>query len=210
MIFTEQTVEAVMNPRARNEVYATIEVAARTCYRSFDKIEEGSAERLIESCIRRGHHSILEHISVTLFIVTSRGIMAELTRHRHNSFSIESTRYCNYRGGVEYVLSSKAKHMTIPQYKMYTKSLEAAEKAYLGLVNNGVSPQIARDVLPLALATRIITTANLRQWRTVIELRSDKAAHPDMVNLSNDILKILYKLYPIIFDDLAEKFLKSK
>ena len=69
-----------------------IERAARTCYKSEGRIEEGSAEKLIRSCIKRGHESVIEHSSVTLRFVCDRGVSHEIVRHRIASYSQESTR----------------------------------------------------------------------------------------------------------------------
>ena len=74
-----------------------VERACRTCYRSEDKIEEGSAERLIRSCIKRGHHSILEHGNVTFRIVCDRGVSHEIVRHRMKSLLVQNGYYCKKR-----------------------------------------------------------------------------------------------------------------
>ncbi len=80
-----------------------IERAARTCYKSQGKIEEGSAEKLIRSCIKRGHESVIEHASVTLRFICDRGVSHEIVRHRIASYSQESTRYVNYKDGIEFI-----------------------------------------------------------------------------------------------------------
>lgn len=67
---------------------STIEAAARTCYKSEDKIKDGSAEKLIRGCIKRGHESVLEHCSITVRIVCDRGVSHELVRHRLASYCI--------------------------------------------------------------------------------------------------------------------------
>lgn len=73
-----------------------LEQAARTCYKSEDKVGPDSARNLLKRIIRMGHNSVLEHISVTVRIVCDRGVSHELVRHRLCSFSQESTRYANY------------------------------------------------------------------------------------------------------------------
>jgi len=70
-----------------------VEYAGRNCYRSHDKITDDSYVRFNHSLIQRGHHSPLEFAHVTLEIVTSRDVMAEITRHRMASFAIQSQRY---------------------------------------------------------------------------------------------------------------------
>ena len=76
-----------------SKVIDFLEDCARVCYQSEQKGERGS---LIRNLILNKHGSVLEHFSVTVHITTSRSVLAELTRHRLASFSIESTRYCNY------------------------------------------------------------------------------------------------------------------
>ena len=78
------------------EIMKRIERACRTCYRSEGKITEESYKTLLKNCITRGHESVLEHEKVTVRMVCDVGVYKDLTRHRVASFSIESTRYCNY------------------------------------------------------------------------------------------------------------------
>ena len=73
-----------------------IECCGRVCYKSEDKITSDSAEKFVRSIIKRGHESVLEHVSFTVRFIVDRGVSHELVRHRIASFSQESTRYCNY------------------------------------------------------------------------------------------------------------------
>ena len=75
-----------------------IERAARTCYKSEDKIlDQGeSAKKLIKSLIDKGHEAMLEHSILSVKFICDRGVSHELVRHRMASFAQESTRYCNY------------------------------------------------------------------------------------------------------------------
>ena len=73
-----------------------IEKIARVCYKSEDKITEGSAERMVRNLIKRGHEAMLEHFSFSVCFTVDRGISHEIVRHRMASFAQESTRYCNY------------------------------------------------------------------------------------------------------------------
>ena len=72
-----------------------IEKAARTCYRSEKLIKKGSAEKIFNTVIKqKGHESCAEHGSITMYLTIDRAVLAQLTRHRHFSFSVESQRYC--------------------------------------------------------------------------------------------------------------------
>ena len=77
-------------------IMKNIEKACRTCYRSENLITEESYKNLIKNCLNRGHESILEHEKITIRMCCDIGVYKDLTRHRFGSFSIESTRYCNY------------------------------------------------------------------------------------------------------------------
>ena len=72
-----------------------IESCGRTCYKSEDKITEESAYKFVTGIIRSGHHSVIEHVNITVRFVCDRGISHEIVRHRHGSYCQESTRYCN-------------------------------------------------------------------------------------------------------------------
>jgi thymidylate synthase (FAD) len=74
----------------------SIEKYGRICYKSEDKITEESSRKFIESIIKNGHHSVLEHEKITVKIICDRGVTHEIVRHRIASYSQESTRYCNY------------------------------------------------------------------------------------------------------------------
>ena len=78
------------------KILKNIERACRTCYRSENLITEDSYKKLLKNCINRGHESILEHEKITVRMICDIGVYKDLTRHRFASFSIESTRYCNY------------------------------------------------------------------------------------------------------------------
>ena len=78
------------------KIMKNIERACRTCYRSEGLITEDSYKKLLKNCINRGHESVLEHEKITIRMICDIGVYKDLTRHRFGSFSIESTRYCNY------------------------------------------------------------------------------------------------------------------
>ena len=78
-----------------------IEIAGRTCYKSEDKISPDgeSAKRFVKMIIDNGHEAMLEHSSLSVRFICSRGVSHEIVRHRLFSFAQESTRYCNYSKG---------------------------------------------------------------------------------------------------------------
>ena len=83
--------------------------------------------------------------------------------------------------------------------------MEAAEQYYFQMLELGAKPEEARSILPNSLKTEIVMTMNLREWRHFIRLRSANAAHPQMRQVSDLILKKFSEEYPLFFRDLAEK-----
>lgn len=193
------------------KILKNLEKCARTCYKSEDKITDTSAERLIRGIIKSGHESVIEHESIRVRFVVDRGVTHEMVRHRICSFSQESTRYCNYGGGVEFIIPC---WMDIKpgEYKTHT-TLEPAESiwftcclnlesSYQELLRIGWTPQQARSVLPNSLKTEIVVTANLREWRKIFQLRTSKRAHPQIREVMVPLLKELQEKIPVIFEDI--------
>lgn len=173
-----------------------IERCGRVCYQSQPK--EDSAENFVRMLIKRGHESVLEHESLTFRIVTSRGIMSELTRHRIASFSVESTRYVKYD---ELTVIKPVGLTPVGEY-LWKSETEFIEKSYRLLIRNGERPEVARDVLPQCTKSELYMTANLREWRHILKLRLSKAAHPAMRELAGMIYDIIKEKVPVIVEDI--------
>ena len=176
-----------------------IERIGRVCYKSEHRITSSSAAPFVRNIIARGHESVLEHISITVRFVTDRAIANELVRHRIAAYSQESTRYCNYKDKIEFIYP---KNVSDGQLQLIMQACAYAESTYQALIANGATPEIARDVLPLCTKTELIATYNLREWRHILRLRTDKAAHPKMRELMQTLLQFFQGLVPIIFDDI--------
>ena len=185
-----------------------IEQAARTCYKSEDKITQGgeSAKALIKQLIKSGHEAMLEHSSLSVKFVVDRGVSHEIVRHRLFSFAQESTRYCNYSKGkfgneitfIEPCFWDEDSNF----YLMWKLCCMEAEKDYIRFIEDGATPQEARAVLPNSVKTELIVTGNYREWRHFFKLRTDKAAHPQMREVAIPLLKELRRRIPIVFDDI--------
>ena len=188
------------------EVLKKIERVARTCYKSEDYIKEGSAERLVKSLINRGHEAMLEHYSFSIKFICDRGVSHELVRHRMASFAQESTRYCNYskdKFGNELTFIKPCFFEKGEQkYNIWEISMERAEKTYFNLLSVGCTPEQARSVLPNSIKTEVVMTANLREWRHFLKLRTAQAAHLQMRELTIPLLKELKEKIPVMFDDI--------
>ena len=188
------------------EILKHIEKAGRTCYKSEDRITEESAENFVRKLIERGHESVLEHESITVRFVCDRGISHEIVRHRLASYSQESTRYCNYGNdrfgsGLTVIKPYFLKEKT-GAYTSWITAMFVAEKEYFAMLNWGCTPQEARSVLPNSIKTEIVMTANLREWRHFLKLRTAKAAHPQMRELTVPLLHELQERIPVVFDDI--------
>ena len=188
------------------EVLKKIERVARTCYKSEDYIKEGSAERLVKSLIDRGHEAMLEHYSFSIKFICDRGVSHEIVRHRVASFAQESTRYCNYSkdkfGNELTFIRPCFWEENTHEYFSWCESMGNAEKGYFELLKLEATPEQARSVLPNSIKTEVVMTANLREWRHFLKLRTAQAAHPQMRELTIPLLKELKEKIPVIFDDI--------
>lgn len=183
-----------------------IEYCGRTCYKSEDKISAGTGADFVRSIIKRGHESVLEHVSFTVKFIVDRGVSHELVRHRIASFSQESTRYCNYSqdkfDGEIAVIKPLYLAEDTAGYDFWKDSCAVAESTYFDMLEFGCSPQEARSVLPNRLKTEVVMTANLREWRHFLRLRTSPAAHPQMREVTAPLLAELKQLIPVVFDDI--------
>lgn len=192
------------------KVLQKIEAAARTCYKSEGKIQEGSAAKMVASLIKSGHEAMLEHASVTVKFVVDRGISHELVRHRLASFAQESTRYCNYSkddfgSEITFIIPEYLEYKS-EGWNIWKESMKQAEDAYFKMLDFGLSPQQARAVLPNSLKTEVVMTANLREWRHFFKLRAlgtTGKPHPQMLEVAVPLLEGMKNLIPVVFDDLV-------
>lgn len=199
----------IITPLNGQVILERIEQVARTCYKSEEKIKEGSAEKMVAALIKRGHEAMLEHCSFTVKFIVDRGISHELVRHRLASFAQESTRYCNYGkegfGGEITVIKPMLLEEHSAGFGTWEIACRQAEKAYFDLLDWGCTPQEARCVLPNNLKTEVCMTANIREWRHFFKLRAADAtgaAHPQMKEVTIPLLKEIQQLVPVLFDDI--------
>ncbi len=204
----------IISMNSYEDILKKIEMIGRVCYKSESRITDDSAERFISSILKRGHESVIEHESITVRFTCDRGVTHEIVRHRVASYSQESTRYCNYSqdkfnneitvidiaSGFKYNLEDENDRR---KYEIWQKAMEKSEEYYFEMLNAGATPQEARSILPNSLKTEIVMTMNLREWRHFMKLRTDKAAHPQMREVANILLKIFKEKLPIFFADIA-------
>jgi len=198
--------------RTGKTILRQIELAARTCYKSENKITDESAEELVKLLIKKGHHAMLEFgPSITIKFICNRGFSHELVRHRiasvdPNSYAQESTRFCNYsqdKFGEEItVIRPIYFQKNTEPYDLWYEAMITAERCYLGLINLGMLPEQARGVLPIDLKTEINIKANIREWRHILNLRTSNVAHPQMRQLMRPLCQEFKKKIPVLFDDI--------
>ena len=187
-----------------------IERAGRVCYKSEDRICEGSAEKMIGSLMEKHHESVIEHGAITVRFICDRGVSHELVRHRLASFSQESTRYCNYgadKHGNEVTfidLRGGFPDMSVRSGNIWLDAMLDAERKYLDMLAAGLSAQEARSVLPNSLKTEVVMTANPREWRHVFKMRASKAAHPQMREIMIPLLHEFQARWPSLYNDIKE------
>lgn len=182
---------------------------ARTCYQSFDNASDDNDLKLVKALIKNGHHSVLEHITITMRLTTSRMVTHELVRHRLASYSERSTRYCDSKDlhivapiWVQNKIKEVAQSETVynitsindamndwlhhglriddDALRCYFTSCERVEHEYNNLMQYGCTKENASSVLPNDTATEIVLTANLREWRHIFKMRLAKNARPEM------------------------------
>ena len=198
------------------QIMKNLEKACRTCYRSEGLITEDSYSKLLKNCINRGHESILEHEKITIRMYVDIGVYKDLTRHRHASFSIESTRYCNY-GKDKFDNEIKfIKPCNIDEdselYSNWIRAMSFIEKEYIAMSKNGATPDQMRMILPHSTAAEVTMTANIREWKHILGLRCAKMTHPAIRQVLIPLLLKFKEEMPEIFEEIPydEDFPKSK
>jgi thymidylate synthase, flavin-dependent len=196
----------ILDELNNDQILKKIESCGRVCYKSEHLTAAGSAEKFVRSIISRGHESVIEHVAFSVRFICDRGVSHEVVRHRLASYSQESTRYCNYCkeefGREITVIEPVYLEVGSRAYDFWHQACLFAEESYFKLLDAGCEPQEARAVLPNSQKTELIMSANLREWRHFLRLRTAKAAHPQVRELTIALLENLSRLVPAVFSDL--------
>lgn len=190
-----------------------IEKAGRTAYLSFGKMKKGSEKQFIMMLIKRGHFSIFEHVYASFRIKgASRAFTHQLVRHRLCSFTQQSQRYVN-EWHFKYIEPQAIKNNKKAHF-IFVNFIKKAKDVYGKLQKFGIENEDARFVLPNAVASEIVVTANLREWRHIIELRGSPEAQWEIRRVVLNILRILKMKVPTVFCDFEidekNKIIKKK
>jgi len=169
---------------------------------------------LLKYCIKHGHWSVFEQAHMTLEINTSRGIAAQILRHRSFTFQEFSQRYAdtnllseeipvpdlrsqdhkNRQNSVDDISPEKKLALQGTIARHFAESIDL----YNELLRQGVAKECARFVLPLAVGTRIFMTGNLRSWMHYIDLRSSNGTQKEHMDIANECKQIFIEQFPIV------------
>jgi thymidylate synthase (FAD) len=188
------------------------EAAGRICYKSFGRPNPDTASNVgyLRNILGQGHYSVLEHASVTFLVQgVSRALLAELTRHRHLSFSVVSQRYVSYAETdpvVPPALNADETHLLACAYD---EALETYEELTARLVARGLKRKAAREaaraVLPNAAPVDMVVSGNLRAWRDVLGKRHSVHADAEIQEFAALVLGHLRSIAPNSVQDIGEE-----
>lgn len=177
-----------------------IEAAGRTSYLSFDKQGEDTEKRFVRMLIKSGHLSVLEHAYATFRISgASRSFTHQLVRHRLCSFIQQSQRYVD-DSNFHYVEPDSIRKDP-GAHSIFTDFMDKAREAYRALNRLKIKKEDARYVLPNAIESQIVVSANFREWRHIIGLRGKAQSQWEFRRIAIEILKILKNHAPTVFGD---------
>lgn len=184
------------------DILRKIEWCARISHRSEETQTKNSWNRLLTAVVlQHGDWSVTEHASVSVDMLVDRGITHEIVRHRLFSFTQESTRFVNYEKKMPPTFV-RPLGLDSAQFTAWEKGILNAEDSYRQMIIKGCAPQIARSVFPNGLASRIIVTGNLRNWRHFFIMRTTAEAHPQMRQVTIPLLSEFKSKIPLLFDDI--------
>lgn len=185
----------------------TIYIAGKICrYKSFEEEilpllqDKSNIVGFIETLIKAGHESLLEHVSYSFLIENiSRNATHQLVRHRISSFSQYSHRKAD----------EKLKMVVPPgvngeMLQKWTKACDTLGQLYANTGSNGVSWDEARYILPGGITTSIMWTINTRSLRNFFKLRLAKSASWEIQELANTVFCIVWQLHPYLFADFKD------
>jgi thymidylate synthase (FAD) len=177
-----------------------IEQAGRTCYRSASRTGPDSKKDFIRKIIENGHHSVLEHAYATFRVTeVSRSFTHQLVRHRLCAFSQRSQRYVDEKGFAFVELKSIRERPEA--HELFGELLAEAKDAYYRLQKLGINNEDARFVLPNAVESEIVISANFRQLRHIFCVRCDRHAQWEIREVALQMLRIMKKEAPSVFGD---------
>lgn len=183
-----------------------IERAARNCYRTEGSITEDgeSAKRIVKMLISKGHDAMLEFADITVRLTCGLATYKDLTRHRHCSFAIESTRYVDYnkKGELTFIEPWYDVEENDGIYHTWLTVMKDIENSYKLMKELRASNDMVRGILPQDTAASVFMKANVREWRYVLKLRTSKTVNPEVRKVMNMVLAEFKDKLPTLFGDI--------
>ncbi len=195
-------------------------IAARTCYSAMhtDELQAWADGRdtsaFLENVMSSGHLSVLEHASFTFLVEgVSRSLLAQLTRHRIASFSVQSQRYVSMAGGFDYIVPPAIKALgeeAENEYAAQMARMAAWYEEWQEKLGGGPSAnEDARFVLPNACETRLTVTMNLRELLHFFSLRCCSRAQWEIRAMAVEMLRICRREAPAVFSNAGPGCLRG-
>ena len=174
---------------------------------------------LLKYCIQHGHWSVFEQAHMTVEINTTRGLAAQILRHRSFTFQEFSQRYADSSLLEEHIPVPELRRqdeknrqnstddldfMMVQGYKNRMRThFDEAMKLYQEMLKDGVAKECARFVLPLATPTRLYMTGSCRSWVHYIDLRSAHGTQKEHMDLVESVRKIFTEQFPTVSEALG-------
>ena len=199
----------------------TVALAAKLCYsRSTisdlnEKISNKDQSEFIQKLMDMGHESVLEHASFTFGVEgVSRVLLAQLTRHRIASFSVQSQRYVSYENGFGFIVPESIIALGSEAVERFHQQMETIESWYIDwqkLLGKGEkSNEDARFVLPNACETRIMVTMNVRELRHFFALRMCNRAQWEIRRMAEEMFRLCFETAPALFMNAGPACIRGK
>ena len=173
---------------------------------------------LLKYCIKHQHWSVFEQAHMTVEIETTRGLAAQILRHRSFTFQEFSQRYADTNLLADEIpmfdlrsqdlKNRQNSNDDVPQNKKQDLQEKIAEHfvqsmdLYNELLANGIAKECARFVLPLATPTRLYMSGSIRSWIHYIDLRSAHGTQKEHMDIAEGCRDIFKEQFPIIAEAL--------
>ena len=198
----------------------TVALGARLCYskaRVDDLLERVSSRDqtdFVSKIMGMGHDSVLEHASFTFGIEgVSRVLLAQITRHRLASFSVQSQRYVSYENGFGYIVPPKIEALGEEAVAEFEAQMDQMHQWYVAwqekLGTGEGSNEDARFVLPGACETRMMVTMNVRELRHFFSLRMCSRAQWEIRELATRMHALCLEVAPALFENAGPGCLRG-
>ncbi len=199
----------------------TVALGAKLCYSRAsienlrEKISSADQSAFIDKLMQMGHESVFEHASFTFGVEgVSRVLLAQLTRHRLASFSVQSQRYVSYEKGFGYILPPRIEALGPKAAAEYQRQMDTMEGWYTEwqrrLGTGEGSNEDARFVLPNACETRVLMTMNVRELRHFFSLRMCNRAQWEIRAMAEEMHRLCMETAPALFADAGPACLRGK